>query len=115
MSIIKSGDLTTLSGSVIKVNASINGKLTKLFCFFLKLNNYNSIQIFKGFKINEANVGNEFITNNGFIHTIDKVLLPKRQSIVDVLIKNSDTFSTLITAAKAADLVDTLATGIIRF
>jgi uncharacterized surface protein with fasciclin (FAS1) repeats len=34
-------------------------------------------------------------------------------SIVDILTKNSDIFSTLITAAKAANLVDTLATGMI--
>ena len=70
-----------------------------------------------GVKIDEANVvGNEFIADNGVIHTIDKVLLPsapnKRQSIVDILIENSDTYSTLITATKAADLVETLSNGI---
>lgn len=70
----------------------------------------------KGVKIDEANViGNEFIADNGVIHTIDKVLFPapaKRQSIVDVLIENTDTYSTLITAAKAANLVETLSNGI---
>ena len=39
--------------------------------------------------------------------------VPKGQSIIDIFIENSDTFSTLITAAKVADLVDTLSNGII--
>ena len=120
---MKSDDLTTLSGSVIKVNASINSNLF-ILCQFL-ISNYlllnetanNFFEIFKGIKVDGANmIGNEFIANNGVIHTIDKVLLPppKRQSIADILIENSGTFSTLITAAKAANLVDTLSTGITR-
>lgn len=39
--------------------------------------------------------------------------VPKSQSIVDIFMENSDTFSTLITAAKVADLVDTLSTGML--
>ena len=39
--------------------------------------------------------------------------VPKGQSIVDIFIENSNTFSTLITAAKVADLVDTLSTGML--
>ena len=39
--------------------------------------------------------------------------VPKGQSIVDIFMENSDTFSTLITAAKVADLVDTLSTGML--
>ena len=64
--------------------------------------------------VDSANViGRELIGFNGVIHTIDRVLLPppKPQSIVDLLVKNSDTYSTLITATKAAGLVDTLSTG----
>ena len=58
-------------------------------------------------------IGQELVADNGVIHTIDKVLLPqsKPQSIVDVLLKNSDTYSTLITAVKTAQLVETLSTG----
>lgn len=35
----------------------------------------------------------------------------KRQSVIDVLSKNSEQYSTLITAAQKAGLVDTLSTG----
>jgi len=72
------------------------------------------ILIFEGVKIDEAFVvGNESIADNGVIHIIDRVLLPapKRKSIVEILIENSDIYSTLITAAKTADLVETLSTG----
>lgn len=64
--------------------------------------------------VDEANViGQELVADNGVIHTIDRVLLPqsKPQTIVDVLVENSDTYSTLITAVKSAQLVDTLSTG----
>ena len=67
-----------------------------------------------GVTVDEANViGKELVADNGVIHTIDRVLLPqsKPQSIVDVLVKNSETYSTLITAVKTAQLVDTLSTG----
>ena len=68
----------------------------------------------KGVVIGSSNViGKELIAANGVIHTIDRVILPaKKQSIVDILVENSDTYSTLITAVKAVDLVETLATGI---
>ena len=58
-------------------------------------------------------IGSELVADNGVIHTIEQVILhPKKQSIVDILVENSDTYSTLITAVKAVDLVDTLSTGI---
>lgn len=46
--------------------------------------------------------------SNGVIHVIDKVILPK--TIVEVAAGN-DSFSTLVTAVKAAGLVDTLNGG----
>ena len=67
-----------------------------------------------GVTVDEANViDQELEADNGVIHTIDRVLLPqsKPQSIVDVLVKNSETYSTLIVAVKTAQLVDTLSTG----
>lgn len=36
---------------------------------------------------------------------------PLRQSVVELLVNNSDRYSTLVTAVKAAALVDTLSTG----
>lgn len=44
---------------------------------------------------------------NGVIHVIDTVVLPESASIVDVA-KKAGTFNTLLTAAKAAGLVETL-------
>jgi len=44
--------------------------------------------------------------NNGVIHVIDTVLVPK-DNIVETAIANED-FETLVTAVVAADLVDTL-------
>ena len=61
-------------------------------------------------------IGSELVADNGVIHTIDRVILPQsskpQQSIVDILIKNEATYSTLITAVKAVGLVETLSTGI---
>jgi uncharacterized surface protein with fasciclin (FAS1) repeats len=45
-------------------------------------------------------------TSNGVIHVIDSVILP-RKDIVDTAI-GAGSFNTLVTAVKAADLVDTL-------
>lgn len=49
----------------------------------------------------------DIIATNGVIHVIDKVLLPQNESIVDIAL-NTPRFSTLVTALKAADLVETL-------
>ena len=65
-----------------------------------------------GVQIDGANVINqELIASNGVIHTINRVLLPKSQSIVDILVAKPN-YSTLVTAVKAAGLADTLSTGI---
>ena len=45
-------------------------------------------------------------TSNGIIHVIDKVILP-RKDIVDTAV-GAGSFKTLVTAVKAAELVDTL-------
>ena len=45
-------------------------------------------------------------TSNGVIHVIDTVLIP-RKDIVDTAVENGS-FNTLVTAVKAADLVETL-------
>ena len=93
--LIRSGDLTTLDEEPKQIAVSD-----------------------QGVTIGTSNViGKEFIADNGVIHTIDRVILPQskskpQQSIVDILIKNEAKYSTLITAVKAVELVDTLSTGI---
>jgi len=47
---------------------------------------------------------------NGVIHVIDQVLLPTDKNVVEVAM-GAGTFSTLLAAAKAAGLADTLDTG----
>lgn len=60
-----------------------------------------------GVQIDGANVVKADIeTSNGIIHVIDKVILP-RKDIVDTAV-GAGSFKTLVTAVKAADLVDTL-------
>ncbi len=48
--------------------------------------------------------------SNGVIHVIDRVLLPEDKSLV-ALAEGAETFSTLLTAAQAAGLAETLAAG----
>lgn len=56
----------------------------------------------------------DIIASNGLIHVVDNVLLPTAmmdeptQNIVEVALSDPDTFSTLVTALTAADLVTTL-------
>lgn len=52
----------------------------------------------------------DVMAKNGVIHVIDHVLMPTDKSIVDVA-AGAGTFATLIAAAKAAGLAETLATG----
>jgi len=66
--------------------------------------------------INDASVvGADVLATNGVIHVIDKVLVPPTeepteptQTIVEIASADPDTFSTLVAALQAADLVDTL-------
>jgi len=92
VALIRSGDLPSLNGVSNKIALSETGVTVS------------------GIKV----IGNELIADNGVIHTIERVILPqpsKPQSIVDILIKNEATYSTLITAVKAVELVETLSTG----
>jgi uncharacterized surface protein with fasciclin (FAS1) repeats len=58
--------------------------------------------------INNATVTQADVAgSNGIIHVIDTVLLPPSSDIVDTAIE-AGSFSTLVTALQAADLVDTL-------
>jgi transforming growth factor-beta-induced protein len=77
-----------------------------------------AVQVDKhGVKVNSSNVVKADIdAKNGVIHVIDKVLLPPglmpstpvaTQSVVEIAASNSS-FSTLVTAVKAAGLVETL-------
>jgi transforming growth factor-beta-induced protein len=77
-----------------------------------------AVQVDKhGVKVNSSNVIKADIdAKNGVIHVIDKVLLPPglmpttpvaTQSVVEIAASNSS-FSTLVTAVKAAGLVETL-------
>lgn len=62
-----------------------------------------------GVKIDGANVvKTDIVGSNGVIHVIDSVIMPgTNQSIVGIAAGNQD-FSTLVTAVKAAGLVETL-------
>lgn len=63
-----------------------------------------------GVKVGGANVvKTDIVGNNGVIHVIDSVLLPPG-NLVEVAAK-AGSFTTLIAAAKAAGLADTLANG----
>lgn len=71
----------------------------------------DSMLYVNGAKVSAADV----MADNGVIHVIDTVILPpssvdmSSQSIVDVALADPDTFSTLVSALSAADLVTTLA------
>ena len=120
VALIRSGDLPSLNGVSNKIALFETGLLMwKNFKSFKSLKRHLQLIEFtfkigvtvSGIKV----IGNELIADNGVIHTIERVILPqpsKPQSIVDILIKNEATYSTLITAVKAVELVDTLSTGI---
>jgi len=62
-----------------------------------------------GVKVDNANViKTDIATSNGVIHVIDSVILPSSDSIVSTA-KKAGTFKTLLAAATAAGLADTLA------
>jgi transforming growth factor-beta-induced protein len=71
----------------------------------------NSTLFVNGAKVSTADV----MADNGIIHVIDNVIMPPTESgtptnsIVDVALADPATFSTLVTALTAANLVDTLA------
>jgi uncharacterized surface protein with fasciclin (FAS1) repeats len=50
----------------------------------------------------------DIVASNGIIHVIDSVIMPADKNIVEVAAASKD-FSTLVTAVKAAGLVETLA------
>ncbi len=91
---LRSGKVTTVAGSAVSVNVQNRG---------IMINNANVVK---------ADIG----ANNGVVHVIDRVLLPpdlmatkptQSGTIVDIAVSNPN-FSTLVTAVKAAGLVDTL-------
>jgi transforming growth factor-beta-induced protein len=63
----------------------------------------------KGVFVDNAKViKTDIMASNGVIHVIDRVIVPKKSNdIVDVAVA-AGSFSTLVSAVKAADLVDTL-------
>ncbi|MCK5942618.1 MAG: fasciclin domain-containing protein [Planctomycetes bacterium] len=62
-------------------------------------------------RVGSANVvATDVMASNGVIHVIDTVLMPPAPSLVDVAAKAGN-FQTLLAAAKAAGLADTLANG----
>ncbi len=77
---------------------------------WLKTAQGQSIQVRAGddgvFVDNARVVKADIPTSNGVIHVIDSVILP-RKDIVDTAVA-ADSFKTLVTAVKAAELVDTL-------
>jgi uncharacterized surface protein with fasciclin (FAS1) repeats len=61
-----------------------------------------------GVEVNGANVvSTDIVASNGVIHVIDEVILPETKNAVEVA-QAAGNFSTLIAAAKAAGLADTL-------
>ena len=70
----------------------------------------DSLLFVNGAKVSAADV----MADNGVIHVIDNVIMPPAergtptQNIVEVALADPDTFSTLVTALTAADLVTTL-------
>ena len=71
-------------------------------------------------QVNGANiVSADILASNGIVHKIDAVMIPKSvlstpeadpQTVIDVAISNSDTFSSLVNLVVQADLVDPLST-----
>ncbi|MEC8252563.1 MAG: fasciclin domain-containing protein [Planctomycetota bacterium] len=55
-------------------------------------------------------VATDVMASNGVIHVIDSVMLPPQPNLVEVAAK-AGSFNTLLAAAKAAGLADTLANG----
>jgi uncharacterized surface protein with fasciclin (FAS1) repeats len=69
--------------------------------------------VVKGGKVKVANanvVATDVMASNGVIHIIDAVMLPPQPNLVEVAAK-AGSFNTLLAAAKAAGLADTLANG----
>ena len=64
-----------------------------------------------GATINGANIiATDVVASNGVIHVIDEVILPETMNAVEVA-DSAGMFNTLLAAAKAAGLADTLATA----
>jgi len=64
-----------------------------------------------GAKIDGANItATDIKASNGVIHVIDSVILPENSNIVEVA-NSAGSFGTLLAAAQAAGLADTLANG----
>ncbi len=91
---LRSGNVTTVAGSAVNVKVQSQG---------ITINNA---------KVIKADID----ATNGVVHVIDRVLLPpdlmakkptQSGTIVDIAVSNPN-FSTLVTAVKAAGLVDTL-------
>jgi transforming growth factor-beta-induced protein len=68
------------------------------------------IKVMNGVNIDSAKVVKaDVIASNGVIHVIDSVLLPETKNVVEVA-QGAGTFNTLIAAATAAGLAETLST-----
>ncbi|MDJ0976298.1 MAG: fasciclin domain-containing protein [Planctomycetota bacterium] len=85
------------AADVVKLNfaETVNGQA-------VRIQTSGSNVMIDGAKVVQADIK----TSNGIIHVIDKVILP-RKDIVDTAVE-AGAFKTLVTAVKAAGLVDTL-------
>jgi transforming growth factor-beta-induced protein len=94
----------TLAQSASNMAATANGG-------DIALSFSNSTLFVNGAKVSTADV----MADNGVIHVIDNVIIPQAtmgtptSSIVDIALADPESFSTLVTALTAANLVDTLA------
>jgi uncharacterized surface protein with fasciclin (FAS1) repeats len=66
-----------------------------------------SVRNNQGYLNNARFVSTDILASNGIIHVIDAVLLPPSKDIVDTAV-SAGQFNTLVTAVKAAGLVDAL-------
>jgi len=98
-----------VSGEVPSSAASNNIKLDSVQGSPLLVNLYLKSKFYNGFiTINGKRVTNaDNKADNGIVHFIDGVMLIPKGDLVDVLAAD-DRFSTLVTAVKAAGLVDTV-------
>jgi transforming growth factor-beta-induced protein len=92
-----------VSGKVVSTQLTDKQVVPTLFA-----KNNVTVDLSSGVKINGAKViAADNLAENGVVHVIDSVLLPATPTIVSTAVANPE-FSTLVTALKAAGLVETL-------
>ena len=98
----------TVSGSALRVEAKADGVFVddaRVVSTDMRITAAGS-----GVKVNDATVvATDILASNGVIHVIDRVVMPRKDLVATAV--GAGAFNTLVTAVKAADLVETLAEG----